>query len=337
MCISTRVQPRSAHRPASSGSPRSAVTSLTFVAPASSAAAATAVLEVSTESAATPSPASAAITGSTRSRSSVASTASSPGRVDSPPTSRISAPAVTSSRPWATARSGSRNSPPSENESGVTLTIPIRRIGPASRNREGRAAARPSLRNPARSRQAIDSDSRVRGGARGRAGRGRRTKPVLVITGEDGGRGPATASVRHPRAREFGITRLLGGAEVLTATPRDGVGEVAGEVVELDHDLAGAFELLAVLDADRADLADRLVAADGMHAADEVVLAAARRPAVALGDCLRGVGRGTAVEVVRHRHAGDQQAEHRDGRGHHQETLAAGIPRSLVHLGPPKS
>ena len=35
-------------------------------------------------------------------------TASAPGRVDSPPTSRIAAPAAASSRPWAIAASGSR-------------------------------------------------------------------------------------------------------------------------------------------------------------------------------------------------------------------------------------
>ena len=48
-----------------------------------------------------------------------------PGRVDSPPTSSTSAPAATSASPCATAASGSRNRPPSEKESGVTLTMPI--------------------------------------------------------------------------------------------------------------------------------------------------------------------------------------------------------------------
>ena len=48
-----------------------------------------------------------------------------PGRVDSPPTSRRSAPAATSARPWATAASGSRKRPPSEKESGVTFTTPM--------------------------------------------------------------------------------------------------------------------------------------------------------------------------------------------------------------------
>ena len=53
------------------------------------------------------------------------STGSAPGRVDSPPTSRMSAPSAASSRPCSTAASASRNSPPSENESGVTLTTPM--------------------------------------------------------------------------------------------------------------------------------------------------------------------------------------------------------------------
>ena len=48
-----------------------------------------------------------------------------PGRVDSPPTSRMSAPSATSCRPWATAAPGRGTRPPSENESGVTLTTPI--------------------------------------------------------------------------------------------------------------------------------------------------------------------------------------------------------------------
>ena len=77
--------------PPSPGRARSAVTSLTSVAPASSATAATAAFEVSIESC-VPAPASPATTGSTRAISSAAATGSAPGRVDSPPTSRMSAP-----------------------------------------------------------------------------------------------------------------------------------------------------------------------------------------------------------------------------------------------------
>ncbi len=101
------MAPRSAQSAAISGSPRRAVTSLTIVAPASSAAAATGAFEVSTETS-RPTPASPSMTGTTRRSSSSAATGSAPGRVDSPPTSRISAPASASSRPCAIAASGSR-------------------------------------------------------------------------------------------------------------------------------------------------------------------------------------------------------------------------------------
>src|SRR5690606_31025648 len=59
--------------------------------------------------------------------SSSGATASAPGRVDSPPMSRISAPSPASFNPCAMAASAVACSPPSENESGVTLTMPITR------------------------------------------------------------------------------------------------------------------------------------------------------------------------------------------------------------------
>ena len=52
-------------------------------------------------------------------------TRAAPGRVDSPPTSTRSAPSASSARPCATAASASSQRPPSEKESGVTLTTPI--------------------------------------------------------------------------------------------------------------------------------------------------------------------------------------------------------------------
>src|SRR5438309_11331496 len=125
MCMNTYPAPAVATRGIISESPRPAVMSLTTVAPASRAAAATEASEVSTL---TGTPASAArrkMTGTTRRRCSSAGTGGDPGRVDSPPTSRTAAPAAASSRPCSTARPGSRNRPPSENESGVTFTIPI--------------------------------------------------------------------------------------------------------------------------------------------------------------------------------------------------------------------
>ena len=81
------------------GSKRRAETSFTSVAPASSAARATATLVVSIERRAPPSCASRSITGSTRRSSSSSPTGSAPGRVDSPPTSRMSAPSADEAQP----------------------------------------------------------------------------------------------------------------------------------------------------------------------------------------------------------------------------------------------
>ncbi len=80
---------------------------------------------VSTEMTASPSRRSWAITGATRAISSASDTGAAPGRVDSPPMSRMSAPSAMSRRACARAASGPRNRPPSEKLSGVTLTIPI--------------------------------------------------------------------------------------------------------------------------------------------------------------------------------------------------------------------
>ena len=65
------------------------------------------------------------MTGITRASSSSTGTGAAPGRVDSPPTSTIAAPSSISRRAWRTAASVSSNWPPSENESGVTLTTPM--------------------------------------------------------------------------------------------------------------------------------------------------------------------------------------------------------------------
>ena len=124
MCISTIPAPAPLTT-ASIRSSRAPVTSLTMQAPASSAAAATSGLRVSTEMGIVSAAASRLITGTTRSRSSSAGTASAPGRVDSPPTSITSAPSAAIARPRSAAASGSRYRPPSENESGVTLSTPM--------------------------------------------------------------------------------------------------------------------------------------------------------------------------------------------------------------------
>src|SRR5689334_2426625 len=64
--------------------------------------------------------------GCKRLRSSSAETGSAPyGRVDSAPISIMSAPSAIIRRAAASARSGSKNWPPSENESGVILRTPM--------------------------------------------------------------------------------------------------------------------------------------------------------------------------------------------------------------------
>src|SRR5262249_29617804 len=65
------------------------------------------------------------ITGTTRSISICAAIGSAPGRVDSPPMSITTAPSSAIRRPVSTARCGSKFTPPSENESGVTLMMPM--------------------------------------------------------------------------------------------------------------------------------------------------------------------------------------------------------------------
>ena len=60
-----------------------------------------------------------------RSSSSSAVTPPEPGRVDSPPTSTIAAPQSSIPHAAVTAASTRRCTPPSENESGVTLITPI--------------------------------------------------------------------------------------------------------------------------------------------------------------------------------------------------------------------
>ncbi len=74
----------------------------------------------------------ALIIGTTRRISSSAETHLAPGRVDSPPTSMMLAPASNISATCSNAFSKVTNSPPSEKESGVTLSIPIIAAFPAS-------------------------------------------------------------------------------------------------------------------------------------------------------------------------------------------------------------
>ena len=127
MCISTTSQPSSAATSGASGVKRRAATSFQSVAPAATAARATAGFMVSMDRAMSLSRRIAVIRGMTRASSSACDTGVAPGRVLSPPMSRISAPSAISRRAWARAESAARNRPPSEKLSGVTLTTPMTR------------------------------------------------------------------------------------------------------------------------------------------------------------------------------------------------------------------
>ena len=69
-----------------------------------------------------------------------------PGRVDSPPRSSTSAPAASISPTRSTTACGDGSSPPSEKESGVTLTTPMTSAGRGKRNSNWRAVK--SISNP---------------------------------------------------------------------------------------------------------------------------------------------------------------------------------------------
>ena len=131
MCMSTSPAPAAATTRAISGSP-SALTSLTAQAPASSARAATSALVVSTDSAG-PSASAAS-----RRQRSAAGTGDAPGRVLSAPRTMRSAPSAASASACPAAARGSRVRPPSENESGVTLTIPMTRVRASRSKRRSR-------------------------------------------------------------------------------------------------------------------------------------------------------------------------------------------------------
>ena len=138
------------------GSCARAETSFTMSAPASSARSAVSRFRVSTEIIASPAARIASTTGTTRRISSATGTGSDPGRVDSPPTSRISAPAlIMSSAAWTASRSV-----PSRlrawNESGVQLRMPITYV----RRRKS------SIRGPQRMRR-LASPTPVGSGALG--------------------------------------------------------------------------------------------------------------------------------------------------------------------------
>ena len=135
--MSTRPAPAPRTTAAMAGSPR-AVTSLTMTAPAVRACSATVALEVSMERAAPPPAARASTTGMSRRSCSAAGTGCEPGRVLSAPRSKMSAPSRASRRACSMAAVGSRNRPPSENESGVTFTTPITSVRSARSKKRSR-------------------------------------------------------------------------------------------------------------------------------------------------------------------------------------------------------
>ena len=141
-CIATNVASLAEATSRIAGSASAPLTSLMMSAPAATAASATLARIVSTLTRA-PAAASSRTTGMTRRASSSALGRWAPGRVDSPPTSRMSAPCATSCRPCSTAAAASNQRPPSLNESGVTLTTAMtsgRRTGPSARGDEPSSA-----------------------------------------------------------------------------------------------------------------------------------------------------------------------------------------------------
>ena len=103
---------------------RKAQMSLMMSAPASNAHCITAGLQVSTETG-TCQPTAACTTAWMRAHSVAASTAAAPGREDSPPMSKMCTPSRSKRSACAMAAVAWGCWPPSENESGVTFTMPI--------------------------------------------------------------------------------------------------------------------------------------------------------------------------------------------------------------------
>src|SRR5579884_4133098 len=166
MCMRTIGTPAAAQSGSIAGS-RPAETSFTRSAPASRAARATTALRVSTESGTRTVARTARRTGRSRRSSSAAGTGAAPGRVDSAPTSRSAAPSATAAAASA-ARPGSRCRPPSEKESGVALSTPMR----TTRSRET---------TPERVRSALPAAAGLR---RGR-GRGAQATVAASVLAED--------------------------------------------------------------------------------------------------------------------------------------------------------
>ena len=199
------------------------------------------------------------ITGITRSSSSRSDTASAPGRVDSPPTSSRSAPSNASRRPWLTAASRSRKAPPSENESGVTLSTPM------MRNTKPRRPPTPARASPAARARAPRRRRRRGRGAGARAcpprGRPRWAAPAAPACRCRVGvsSGPKTSSADLPASSATNswlsiVSRLSSSSEIFVSASRCSTQHVLGDlvrrlddapdlVVDLARDLVGVVGL----------------------------------------------------------------------------------------------
>ena len=196
MCIAIATAPVRRRR-ARISPDRSPSTSFTTSAPASIAFAATSAWRVSTERGTEVTAARRVRTGAILAHSASGETAEAPGRVDSPPTSIRSAPSRTSCSAWATAASGSRNRPPSENESGVTFTTPITRVRSPVVDRAVGTADGPDPARHVRAQRAFDLVRQL-GEPERLATELREEVEILAPRRDQHDRGRARAVVRDP-------------------------------------------------------------------------------------------------------------------------------------------
>src|SRR5579875_2829779 len=184
MCMRTIGTPAAAQSGSIAGS-RPAETSFTR------SARATTALRVSTESGTRTAARTARRTGRSRRSSSPAGTGAAPGRVDSAPMSRSAAPSATIAAAASAARAGSRWRPPSEKESGVALSTPMR----ATRSRET---------TPERVRSALPAAAELR---RGRGRGAQATVAASVLAGDVVDLGPVEDFALEQRLRHL-VQRL---------------------------------------------------------------------------------------------------------------------------------
>src|SRR5438445_5898623 len=218
----------------------SALMSLIIAAPAPIAARITSGFVVSTEMG-TGQARSPSSTGINRDSSCSADTLPAPGRLDSAPTSTRSAPSSTSRCACAIAAPGSRLRPPSENESGVTLTTPATSgRSSISRNlpqRRLRAVVSADMKRPEAGPGAPFPGNELRDGCGlGRAGRPRLRRLLRRLRGLGRARRPAVHDVLDLLGVDgFQLEQGLGHGFDLVAVVED---ELPRQAVLLVDDLA---------------------------------------------------------------------------------------------------